>query len=412
MPISLDPQLKKLLGAELKRQREGLSLIASENIASPAVLHAVGSVLTNKYSEGYPGKRYYGGNQFIDEIEKLAIARAKKLFGADHANVQPHAGAIANIAVFFAFLKPGDKILSMSLRAGGHLTHGYSRNISGQVYDVVHYGVNDEGFIDYDEVERLALEHKPKLIISGASAYPRQIDFKRFGSIAKKVGAFHLADVAHVAGLIVAGLHPDPVPYADAVTMTTHKTLRGPRGAIILCKAEHADLIDKAVMPGIQGGPLDHVIAGKAQAFAEALTPAFKKYQQQVVKNAARLAETLEAHGLPLATGGTDNHLVLADVTPLNLTGAQAEALLESVGIYVNKNLIPNDPRKAMDPSGIRLGTPSITSRGLREKDVENLAHLMLELLLAPSSAAAKRKVTTQVQTLTKRFPIYPGLKT
>jgi glycine hydroxymethyltransferase len=386
----VDPQLKKLLDAELKRQREGLSLIASENIASPAVLQAVGSVLTNKYSEGYPGKRYYGGNQFIDEIEKLAITRAKKLFGAEHANVQPHAGAIANIAVFFAFLKPGDTILSMSLRAGGHLTHGYSRNISGQVYNIVHYGVNADGFIDYDEVERLAREHKPKLIISGASAYPRQIDFKRFGAIAKEVGAYHLADIAHVAGLVATGLHPDPIPYADAVTTTTHKTLRGPRGAIILCKAEHADLIDKAVMPGIQGGPLDHVIAGKAQAFTEALTPAFKKYQQQVIKNAARLA----------------------DVTPLNLTGAQAEALLESVGIYVNKNLIPNDPRKAMDPSGIRLGVPSITSRGLLEKDVENLAHLMLELLLAPSNAKTKKRVTAAVRTLTKRFPIYPGLKT
>ncbi len=411
MPIKIDSQLKKLLGAELKRQREGLSLIASENIASPAVLQAVGSVLTNKYSEGYPGRRYYGGNQFIDEIEKLAITRAKKLFGADHANVQPHAGAIANIAVFFAFLKPGDKILSMSLRAGGHLTHGYSRNLSGQVYTVVHYGVNADGFIDYNEVERLAHEHKPTMIISGASAYPRQIDFKRFGAIAKEVGAYHLADVAHVAGLIVAGLHPDPVPYADAVTMTTHKTLRGPRGAIILCRAEHADLIDKAVMPGIQGGPLDHVIAGKAQAFAEALTPAFKKYQQQVVKNAARLAETLQAHGLPLATGGTDNHLVLADVTPLNLTGAAAEALLESVAIYVNKNLIPHDQRKAMDPSGIRLGTPSLTSRGLKEKDVEQLAHLMLELLQAPTNPAIKRNVAAAVRTLTKRFPIYPGLR-
>ena len=407
----VDPQLKRLLNAELKRQRDGLTLIASENIVSPAVLKAVGSVLTNKYAEGYPGKRYYGGNQFIDEIERLAIARAKKLFGAEHANVQSHAGAIANIAVFFTFLKPGDTILSMSLRAGGHLTHGYKLNLSGQVYDVVHYGVNTNGFIDYDEVERLALARKPKLIISGASAYPRQIDFKRFGTIAKKVGAYHLADVAHVAGLIVTGLHPDPIPYADVVTTTTHKTLRGPRGAIILCKAEHADLIDKAVMPGIQGGPLDHVMAGKAQAFAEALTPAFKKYQQQIIKNAARLAETLQAHGLPLSTGGTDNHLVLADVTPLNLTGAQAEALLESVGIYVNKNLIPNDPRKALDPSGIRLGTPAITSRGLKEKDVENLAHLILQLLLAPTNAVIKRRVAAAVRTLTKRFPLYPGLK-
>lgn len=408
----LDPQLKKLLGAELRRQRGGLTLIASENIASPAVLQAVGSVLTNKYSEGYPGKRYYGGNEFIDQIELLAIERAKRLFGAEHANVQPHAGAIANIAVFFAFLKPGDTILSMSLRAGGHLTHGYKLNLSGQVYSVVHYGVNAEGLIDYDEVERLAQEKKPKLIISGASAYPRQIDFQRFGAIAVAVGAYHLADIAHVAGLVATGLHPSPIPHADAVTTTTHKTLRGPRGAIILTKQIHADLIDKAVMPGIQGGPLDHVIAGKAQAFAEALTPEFKRYQQQVIKNTARLAETLEAHGLPLATGGTDNHLVLADVTPLNLTGAQAEKLLEEVGLYVNKNLIPNDPRKALDPSGIRLGTPAITSRGLLEPDVEALAHLMLERLQAPSSEAVKRRVAAGITTLTKRYPLYPGLKT
>lgn len=411
MALPLDPQLRRLLKAELQRQRQGLSLIASENIASPSVLSVVGSVLTNKYSEGYPGKRYYGGNEFVDKIEVLAIERAKKLFGAQHANVQPHAGAIANIAVFCALLKPGDTILSMSLRAGGHLTHGYSRNISGQVYTIVHYGVNADGFIDYDEVERLAKEHRPRLIISGASAYPRQIDFQRFGKIAKSVDAYHLADVAHVAGLIAAKLHPDPVPHADVVTMTTHKTLRGPRGAIILTTDALADTIDKAVMPGVQGGPLDHVIAGKAQAFAEALTPAFKKYQQQVLKNTARLAETLEAHGLPLATGGTDNHLVLADVTPLGLTGAEAEKLLETVGVYVNKNLIPNDPRKALDPSGIRLGTPWITSRGLKEAEVEQLAHLMLELLQAPSSAATKRRVALGVRSLTKKHPLYPELK-
>lgn len=409
--MPLDPKLRLLLKAELERQRNGLTLIASENTVSPEVLQAVGSVLTNKYSEGYPGKRYYGGNEFIDEIERLAISRAKKLFGADHANVQPHAGAIANIAVFVAFLKPGDTILSMSLRAGGHLTHGYSRNISGQIYKIVHYGVDENGYINYDEVERLAKEHKPRLIISGASAYPRSIDFQRFGTIAKKVGALHLADVAHVAGLIAAKLHPDPVPHADVVTMTTHKTLRGPRGAIILCRAEHADAIDKAVMPGLQGGPLDHVIAGKAQAFSEALTPAFRRYQLQTIKNAEQLAETLEAHGLPLATGGTDNHLVLADVTPLGLSGAEAERALESVGIYANKNLIPNDPRKAMDPSGIRLGTPAITSRGLKTKDVETLGHLMLERLQAPTSAVVKKRVALGVQALTKKFPLYRGLK-
>lgn len=408
----LDPQLQKYLRAELQRQRQGLTLIASENIASPAVLRAVGSVLTNKYSEGYPGKRYYGGNQFIDEIERLAIARAKKLFAAEHANVQPHAGAIANIAVFFAFLQPGDTILSMSLRSGGHLTHGYKLNLSGQVYKIVHYGVNADGFIDYDQVERLALEHRPRLIISGASAYPRQIDFKRFGVIAKMVGAYHLADIAHVAGLVVAGLHPSPIPHADVVTTTTHKTLRGPRGAIILTRTEHAERIDKGVMPGLQGGPLDHVIAGKAQAFAEALTPAFKKYQAQVIKNSARLAETFSAHGLPLATGGTDNHLILADVTRLNLTGAQAEKLLEQVGVYVNKNLVPNDPRKALDPSGIRLGTPAITSRGLKEKEVETLAHLILERLQAPDDTTVKRRVSAGIKALTLRHPLYPGLHT
>ncbi len=409
--MSLDPLLKKLLAAELKRQRDGLTLIASENIASPAVLQAVGSVLTNKYSEGYPGKRYYGGNQIVDQIENLAIDRAKKLFGADHANVQPHAGAIANVAVFLALLKPHDTILSMSLSAGGHLTHGFKRNISGQFYTIVHYGVNADGLIDYDEVERLAQEHKPKLIISGASAYPRQIDFQRFGEIARNVGALHLADVAHVAGLIVTDLHPNPFPHADIVTTTTHKTLRGPRGAIILTKQQHAEAIDKAVMPGLQGGPLDHVIAGKAQAFAEALEPNFKIYQAQTLANATTMATTLSAHGLSVATGGTDNHLILADVTPLGLTGAQAEKLLEEVGIYVNKNLIPNDPRKPLDPSGIRVGTPAVTSRGMKEKDVEQLTHLLLERLRSPADEAVKRKVTDGIRQLAGAFPLYPDLQ-
>ncbi len=409
--MSIEPKLKKLLAAELERQREGLTLIASENVASPEVLQAVGSVLTNKYSEGYPGKRYYGGNQFIDQIEQLAIDRAKQLFGAEHANVQPHAGAIANVAVFAAFLKPGDTVLSMSLNAGGHLTHGFKRNISGQLYTIVHYGVDQNGYIDYDLVERLAKEHKPKLIISGASAYPRQIDFQRFGDIAKSVGAMHLADVAHIAGLIVTGLHPHPFPHADIVTATTHKTLRGPRGAIILSMGQYAEAIDKAVMPGLQGGPLDHVIAGKAQAFHEALQPSFKTYQAQTLKNAAIMAETLLAHGLNVATGGTDNHLILADVTPLKLTGAQAEKLLEEVHIYVNKNLIPNDPRKPLDPSGIRVGTPAVTSRGLKEKDVEQLTHLMIERLRAPGDDAIKQKVIAGVKSLTKKFPLYPELK-
>lgn len=408
--MSLDASLKKLLAAELKRQRDGVTLIASENIVSPAVLHAVGSVLTNKYSEGYPGKRYYGGNQFIDQVEQLAIDRAKKLFGADHANVQPHAGAIANVAVFLAFLQPGDTILSMSLSAGGHLTHGYSRNISGKFFTIVHYGVDANGFIDYDLVERLAREHRPKMIISGASAYPREIDFARFGAIAKEVGAIHLADVAHIAGLIVTGLHPHPFPHADVVSTTTHKTLRGPRGAILLCQEQHAEAIDKAVMPGLQGGPLDHVIAGKAQAFAEALQPSFRTYQEQTVRNATVMAETLQGHGISIATGGTDNHLVLADVTPLKLTGAQAEKSLEAVGIYVNKNLIPNDPRKPLDPSGIRLGTPAITSRGLKEKDVETLTHLIIERLSAPDDAMVEKRILSAVHALTKRFPLYPDL--
>lgn len=408
-PKNIDPALKKLLQAELNRQRNGLTLIASENYASPAVLKTVGSVLTNKYSEGYPGRRYYGGNKFIDQIEQLAIDRVTKLFGAEHANVQPHAGAIANIAAFLAFLQPGDTILSMDLRSGGHLTHGFKRNISGRYYRIVHYGVDINGFIDYDQVEALAKECRPTMIISGTSAYPRQIDFKRFGKIAAGVGAIHLADVAHTAGLIATGLHPNPVPDADVVTFTTHKTLRGPRGAVILCRKSHAALIDRAVMPGVQGGPLEHVIAGKAQAFAEALQPSFKTYQQQVLKNAAALAADLTAHGLTLSTGGTDTHLILADVTPLGLTGAQAETMLEEVDIFVNKNLIANDPRTPLDPSGIRLGTPALTTRGMKERDVAEVSHLIFERL----QTTDRRKVNQikkGVTRLTSKFPIYRGL--
>lgn len=406
----MDPILKKLIRAELEHQRDGLTLIASENYVSTAVLEAVGTVLTNKYSEGYPGRRYYGGNEIIDKIEQLAIDRAKKLFGAEHANVQPHAGAIANVAVFLALLKPGDTILSMSLPAGGHLTHGYKLNISGKYFTVINYGVDTNGLLNYDEIEQLAKKHKPRMIISGASAYPRSIDFKRFGRIAKNVGAYHLADIAHIAGLVAAGLHQSPVPYADVVTTTTHKTLRGPRGAMILCKKEQAEAIDKAVMPGLQGGPLEHVIAGKAQALHEAMQPAFKKYQQQVLQNATMLAETLSAHGFALSTGGTDNHLVLADVTPLGLAGKQAEGLLEEVGIYVNKNMIPHDLRKPLDPSGIRLGTPAITTRGFTTKDTELLAHLIVERLSQSSSAGKKMEVAEAVVTLTKKFPLYPSL--
>lgn len=410
MITPIEPILQQLLNAELARQRDGLTLIASENIVSTAVLQAVGSVLTNKYSEGYPGKRYYGGNAIIDQVELLAIERAKKLFQAEYANVQPHAGAIANIAAFYAFLQPGDTILSMSLRAGGHLTHGYSRNISGKLYKVVHYGVDSNGYLDYEQIRQLAQESKPKMIISGASAYPRTIDFEKIGAIAKEVGAFHLADIAHISGLVAAGLHPSPVPHADVITTTTHKTLRGPRGAIILSRSEHGEIIDKAVMPGIQGGPLDHVIAGKAQALFEALQPSFKEYQQQIVSNAAQLATTLSTHGLKLSSGGTDNHLVLADVTPLNLTGAEAERLLEEVGIYANKNLIANDPRKPLDPSGIRLGTPAITSRGLKEVETEKLGRLIVRRLTHPQNEPVKNEIAAAVHDLTKQFPIYPEL--
>lgn len=406
----MDPKLRKLLRAELQRQRAQLTLIASENIASPAVLEAVGSVLTNKYSEGYPGRRYYGGNEIIDTVERLAIERAKRIFHADYANVQPHAGAIANVAVFLAFLKPGDTILSLALDAGGHLTHGYIRNISGKYFNVVHYGVDRDGWIDEADVERLAKKHRPKMIISGASAYPRIINFKKFGQIAKSVGAIHLADIAHIAGLVAAGLHPSPIPHADVVTTTTHKTLRGPRGAMILGKKEHAALLDRAVMPGLQGGPLDHVIAGKAQAFAEALEPSFKKYQRQVVANAKTLASELERHGLHLSTGGTDNHLILADVTPLGVTGAEAEAALESIGLTVNKNLIPHDPRPPLNPSGLRLGTPAVTSRGLHEKDMVILAKTIIDRLRAPKNTKVRKQTASVIATLAKRHPIYPTL--
>ncbi len=410
MKTAIEPQLQKLLDQELARQREGLTLIASENTVSVGVLQAVGSVLTNKYSEGYPGKRYYGGNQFIDQVELLAIERAKQLFRAEHANVQSHAGAIANLAVFMAFLNPGDTILSMDLRSGGHLTHGFKRNLSGKYFTIVHYGVDANGYLDYDQIRQLAQAHKPKLIISGASAYPRRIDFATIGAIAKEVGALHMADIAHIAGLVVAGLHDSPIPHADVVTTTTHKTLRGPRGAIILTTAAHAEAIDKAVMPGVQGGPLDHVVAGKAQAFYEALQPEFTVYQQQVIKNAAQLAQALAAHGLKLSTGGTDNHLILADVTPLDLTGAQAEKLLEEVGIYANKNLVANDPRKPLDPSGIRLGTPAITSRGFTEPDVAQLGHLIIQRLTKPDDQRVRQQVADGVADLAQRFPLYPEL--
>ncbi len=402
---SLDPEIGAIIGEELERQRDGLELIASENVVSEAVLLAMGSVLTNKYAEGYPGKRYYGGCYVVDKAETIAIERAKQLFGAEHANVQPHSGAQANTAVYFALLKPGDTVLGMSLACGGHLTHGSPVNISGNYYNFVPYGVDDNGILDYDELERLAKEHSPKLIVAGASAYPRIIDFERIAKVAKEVGAYFMVDMAHIAGLVAAGLHPNPVPYADIVTTTTHKTLRGPRGGMILCKAELAKAIDKAIFPGTQGGPLEHVIAAKAVSFGEALTPAFQAYQTQIVKNAAALAEGLLAEGFKLVSGGTDNHLMLCDLRPFDLTGKEFEHRLDEVHITVNKNAIPNDPQSPFITSGIRIGTPAVTSRGLVEEDMKVLAHLIGEV--ARDFEGTKEAVKAQVMEICKKYPLY-----
>ena len=421
-----DPDVANEIEAEVVRQRDGLELIASENIVSRAVLEAVGSPLTNKYSEGYPGKRYYGGNARIDAIETLAIERAKKLFGAEHANVQPHAGSQANLAAYMALVKPGDTVLAMNLAHGGHLTHGSPVNFSGQLFRVVPYGVSkDSERVDMDEVRDIALREKPKMIIAGFSAYPRHLDFARFRAIAEEVGAYLLVDMAHFAGLVAAKLHPDPVPYADVVTTTTHKTLRGPRGAMILCKTDDrlavnrtdnktkvktlAQRIDSAVFPGTQGGPLDHVVAGKAVAFKEAMRPEFVTYQKQVLKNASVLAEALKEEGLRIVSGGTDNHLVLVDVTPLNIGGKAAEDALERAGISANKNMIPFDTRKPADPSGLRLGTPAVTTRGCDEKDMTVLAKLIAEVLRAPEDAAVLERVRTSVREIAAARPIYPG---
>lgn len=376
--LKSDPKVAQAILAEEKRQHSKIELIASENFVSEAVMQAMGSVLTNKYAEGYPGKRYYGGCECVDVVEDLARDRAKELFGAEHANVQPHSGAQANMAVFFGFLKPGDTVMGMSLAHGGHLTHGSPVNMSGNYFNIVPYGVSDEDHrIDYDEVERIALECKPKLIVAGASAYPRIIDFERFGAIAKKVGAYLMVDMAHIAGLVATGLHPSPVPYADFVTTTTHKTLRGPRGGMILCREEYAKQIDKAIFPGIQGGPLMHVIAAKAVALGEALSPAFKEYQTQILKNAAVLATELQKHGFTLVSGGTDNHLMLVDVRSKNVTGKEAEHLLDEIGITANKNTIPNDPQSPFITSGLRLGTPAVTSRGMTEADMVEIAAII-----------------------------------
>ena len=402
---ALDPEIGAVVADELKRQRDGLELIASENVVSEAVMLAMGSPLTNKYAEGYPGKRYYGGCQVVDRAEEIAIERAKKLFGAEFVNVQPHSGAQANTAVYFALLKPGDTVLGMSLACGGHLTHGSPVNISGIYYNFIPYGVNDDGILDYDELERLAREHHPKLIVAGASAYPRIIDFERIAAVAREVGAYFMVDMAHIAGLVAAGLHPSPVPYADIVTTTTHKTLRGPRGGMILCKEEFGKAINKAIFPGTQGGPLMHVIAAKAVAFGEALRPSFKTYQEQIVKNAKTLADGLLAEGFALVSGGTDNHLMLCDLRPFDLTGKEFEHRLDEVGITVNKNAIPNDPQSPFITSGIRIGTPAVTSRGLNESDMQTLAHLIgLAAKDYPASAACIRSAVAEI---CAAYPLY-----
>ena len=404
--VNTDPILAEAMQQELGRQRGTVELIASENFVSKAVMAAMGSPLTNKYAEGYPGKRYYGGCTYVDVAENLAIARAKELFGAEHVNVQPHSGSQANFAVYFAFLKPGDTILGMSLAHGGHLTHGSPVNVSGSQYHVVSYGVSEEtGCIDYDEVERLAKECHPKMIVAGASAYSRIIDFARFREIADEVGAYLMVDMAHIAGLVAAGLHPSPVPYADVVTTTTHKTLRGPRGGMILCREEYGKAIDKAIFPGIQGGPLCHVVAAKAVCFYEALQPSFKEYQQQILNNAQALAQALIEHGFDIVSGGTDNHLMLVDLRKKGITGKKAEKLLEGVGITCNKNAIPFDPEKPFVTSGIRLGTPAVTTRGMKEEDMRLIADVIDRTLTAPEET--HEECSKAIQNLLAKYPLY-----
>lgn len=418
-----DPEISKLINAELARQQDGLEMIPSENFTSQAVMEAMGSILTNKYSEGYPGARYYGGNKFIDEVENLARDRAKQLFGVAHANVQPYSGSPANLAIYFALLDPGDTVLGMDLAQGGHLTHGYKFNFSGKFFHAENYGVDEKThLLDYDAIRKRAKAVKPKMIICGATAYPRVIDFKNFREIADEVGAYLVADISHISGLVIAGEHPSPVPYADVVMTTTHKTLRGPRGAMILLpkvedryhdqyhpktKRDLAGLVDAAIMPGLQGGPHNHQTAGIAVALKEAATPEFKTYGKQVVKNAKKLAETFVAEGITLITGGTDNHLILMDVSPLGLSGKQAEELLDSVGITVNKNLIPYDTRKPMDPSGIRLGTPALTTRGFIEEDMVAVGKTIAAVLKAPDNETVLNVARTAVEKLTDEHPLY-----
>ena len=406
---TVDPEIQKAIDQELSRQREKLEMIASENIVSTAVMQAQGSILTNKYAEGYPGKRYYGGCEYVDIVEQLAIDRVKKLFGAEYANVQPHSGAQANTAVYFALLEPGDTILGMNLTDGGHLTHGSPVNISGKYFKIIPYGVDKETErIDYDELERLAKEHQPKLIVGGASAYSRVIDFERMAQIAKSVGAYFMVDMAHIAGLVAAGLHPSPVPYADVVTTTTHKTLRGPRGGLILCRdAEFGKQFNKAIFPGIQGGPLMHVIAAKAVAFKEALSDEFKVYQQQVLDNAKALADELVKKGFRIVSGGTDNHLMLVDLRSKNITGKEAQFLLDEIGITANRNTIPFEPLSPFVTSGIRLGTPALTTRGLKEEDIREVADIIADVIENREDSAVIEAAKAKVQAICKKFPLY-----
>jgi glycine hydroxymethyltransferase len=408
----VDPEIYGLLGKELQRQREGLEMIPSENFASLSVMEAQGSVFTNKYSEGYPGKRYYGGNQFADQVESLAISRAKTIFHADHANVQPHAGSQANMAAYFAFMAPGDKMMGLNLSSGGHLTHGSPVNFSAKTYKIVAYNVHPQThLIDFDALEKQAKEEKPKLIVAGFTAYPRQVDFKRFREIADACGAKLMVDMAHIAGLIAGGAHPQPFPYADVVTSTTHKTLRGPRGAIILCKSEYQVAVDKAVFPGLQGGPLDHAIAAKAVCFHEAMQPSFKNYAHAVVENARALADSLMSEGMKLVSGGTDTHLILIDLTNMKITGKEAQLALEEADITTNKNTIPYDTQSPFITSGLRIGTPALTTRGMGKSEMKEIGKMIKRVCSAHTDAALKAKVKEEVHALAAKHPLYPELK-
>jgi len=404
-----DPEVADIIRREVDRQREGLELIASENFVSEAVLEAMGTPLTNKYAEGLPGKRYYGGCEFVDQVEQLAIDRAKQLFNAEHANVQAHSGAQANAAVYLAFLKPGDTVLGLDLSQGGHLTHGSPVNFSGLLYHAIHYGVGDDGRIDYEQMKEIARRERPKMIIAGASAYARVIEFEPFAEVAREIGAKFVVDMAHIAGLVATGLHPSPIPHADAVTTTTHKTLRGPRGGLILCKAEHAKAVDKAMFPGTQGGPLEHIIAAKAVALKEALDPSFAVYCKQIIDNAQALASALAGHGFDIVSGGTDTHLMLVDLRSRNLTGKVAEKALDLAGITVNKNTVPKETQSPFVTSGIRIGTPAVTTRGMKEPEMSRIADLINTVLSAAEDATLAARVRDDVRELTSRFPLYPS---